>query len=479
MCDTTRCSAYICCPYGLSFNRLEGSMKRRTFLKQGLLYAPAAWALFSACGDDSPGTVPVDERRHFIVVGAGIAGLHAASMLLRQGHEVEILEAGVRWGGRIRTIEDFGDTPVEAGAEEVHGHRSVWYDIVSRAGGTLVDIDTNDFVQIDKQLLSWQLAAQQIDMQKAIQFIDRVLVYNFPTDKTVGQFATEAQLPQRVWHYVNASLGNEHGTSIDRIGIKGLAEQEKRWTAGEKSYTVTNRSFKQVLQQTYGEAIAKVTLQAPVISIDYSGAQVKVTDANKKVRTADKVLVTVPLTAMKAGDIQFTPALPAEVTDAYARLGMDAGIKVILKFKSAFWPPNTGSIFTSGAVPEYWITANGRNNTSMLTAFVMGEPAEKLSAKGSAAIQLLVDELAALYNEAPVKDQFEEGRVIDWRRDPYIRGAYSYPLVNGGLNARRTIAQPLNNKVFFAGEATHIAGHSGTVHGALETAIRAVEEMSA
>jgi monoamine oxidase len=56
----------------------------------------------------------------------------------------------------------------------------------------------------------------------------------------------------------------------------------------------------------------------------------------------------------------------------------------------------------------------------------------------------------------------------DWQRDPYARGAYSYVFAGGG-NARRALARPLRETLFFAGEATDFRGEAGTVAGALQS----------
>jgi monoamine oxidase len=60
----------------------------------------------------------------------------------------------------------------------------------------------------------------------------------------------------------------------------------------------------------------------------------------------------------------------------------------------------------------------------------------------------------------------------DWHSDPLFRGAYSYAGVNM-LWARQTLAKPVEETLFFAGEATETKGHSGTVHGALASGLRA------
>jgi monoamine oxidase len=64
----------------------------------------------------------------------------------------------------------------------------------------------------------------------------------------------------------------------------------------------------------------------------------------------------------------------------------------------------------------------------------------------------------------------------NWRDDPFARGAYSY-LVVGGTDAPTKLSRPLEQTLFFAGEATDPEGRTGTVHGAIATGRRAAEQL--
>jgi monoamine oxidase len=64
----------------------------------------------------------------------------------------------------------------------------------------------------------------------------------------------------------------------------------------------------------------------------------------------------------------------------------------------------------------------------------------------------------------------------DWTRDPFARGAYSYPLA-GGSDAAQTLARPVCGTLFFAGEATDAEGRNGTVHGAIASGHRAADQV--
>ena len=70
----------------------------------------------------------------------------------------------------------------------------------------------------------------------------------------------------------------------------------------------------------------------------------------------------------------------------------------------------------------------------------------------------------------------EEVYFHDWQNDPFSRGAYSYGKVDAD-GAQQSLSAPVENTLFFAGEATDTSGHNGTVHGAIASGYRAAEEM--
>ena len=86
--------------------------------------------------------------------------------------------------------------------------------------------------------------------------------------------------------------------------------------------------------------------------------------------------------------------------------------------------------------------------------------------------------LAELLNQ-PVhhlEDLLDASYFHDWETDPYSRGAYSYGGV-GADGAQEALGSPVENTLFFAGEATDVTGNNGTVHGAISSGKRAAQEI--
>jgi monoamine oxidase len=165
---------------------------------------------------------------------------------------------------------------------------------------------------------------------------------------------------------------------------------------------------------------------------------------------------------------------------------MGGGIKAIFKFSQPFWDTLTdkdlGSIIGYNEVPELWATAVGKGTTPLITAFVMGEKGEQFSSMSpNDAKGFLLGHFDNIFgNNTASQSLLQDGFYLqDWGKEPFIRGAYSFPIVGGGLIFRKELAASVGDRLFFAGEATHFEGHSGTVHGAIETAIRAKDEVEA
>lgn len=450
---------------------------RRFFLKQstvslaGLALMPA-W--IAACKKNY-----VSDQKSFtgkvVIVGAGIAGIYAAYILKNQGADVVVLEAANRYGGRIKPLTDFATFTIELGAEEIHGEKSVFYDLI-KAGNHSFITDVLNHLYYFNGSLKTEAQATENTFFNIVDELTNGLSDYAGSDITAEAFAGSEGVSDNVKHFFNAWIGNENGTDIGRIGMHGLRETDQRWTAGDNNFMLKDSDILSIIEQQFQEIIPLIRLEKQVTEIDYSTSSVKVICADDDIVTADKVIVTVPLSIMQSNDISFVPALPDSKVAAYNRIGIDRGLKVIIKFDVMVWPANTGSIYGEGYVPEFWVTSGGGRSDSefILTAFIMGENAEYLTAQGDQMITTILAELDVIFGNAST--HYVDHVIQDWGNEPHIRGAYSYPKVGTG-NAREIIASPVGNNLFFAGEATHTQGHAGTVHGAMETALRAALEI--
>ncbi len=413
-----------------------------------------------------------------IVVGAGAAGMYTAWLLQQRGVDVTILEATERHGGRIRPLEGFSDFPIELGAEEIHGKRSIWYDLITASGAEIAGGENEDFVWFDNQLQEEDILDSDAGLKDAQKLLENISDYE-GADITVNEWIAAENLPDSVHPYLNTIIGNENGASNDRIGVRGLAEADGRWTSGNQNYLLAGGSHLNILEETFDTVLDTIVYNTAVRSISYTGDNVVLTDQNNETYTADKVVLAVPLPILADEYITFDPELPEAKLTAAKSLGMGAGMKIILKFSERFWPENMGSIVGGEVVPEYWSTGTGRSaDNNVLTAFVHGSNAEALVALGTEAIPTVLGELAAMYERTPaaMANLLVDSYTMDWAAEPFIRGTYSFPMP-GSDGAREVLAEPLVERIYFAGEATNTNGHFSTVHGALETGARAALEI--
>jgi monoamine oxidase len=258
---------------------------------------------------------------------------------------------------------------------------------------------------------------------------------------------------------------------------------------------------------------AQFHLKTFVKEIHWAGDRMKVSgeqDGNPIEFAAPQVIVTLPISLLKSetAAIRFTPELPANKRSAIENVPMGNVVKINLSFRERFWETvklwdedarvvsfhDAGFFHCPGAaLPTWWTQLPIR--APMLVGWTGGPNADRiLEAAGGAKqeaggrkqtagetnslmIDRAVDSLATIFNlsRKEIEGQLEAVHCHDWRDDPFTRGAYAYLGVDG-LEAQRILAQPVDNKLFFAGEATS-AGHIGTVHGAIQSGQRAAHEI--
>jgi monoamine oxidase len=460
-------------------------MDRRILLRQLLWGIPAGIilpSLFNSCKKESL----IDEspfKGKVIVIGAGASGIYAAHLLIKQGVEVIILEASNRIGGRMMANTSFADFPIEMGAEEIHGRRSVLFDLASFVSPeNLVEHNGKDFYWMNNLLRDEQNLLSQAEyaseLETMFQIIDSFGTYP-EENKLLSQYLVDFPLISTLHPIVNALVSNEYGSSNNRIGMHALKEAEAGYSSGDESFGLDGISYWQLFERAFADAIDKVVLNEAVQTIDYSGSNVRVKSIHGVDYIADRVLLTIPLPILKNNSVEFQPELPPDKIQAIQSIEMGTGIKITLKFSSPFWDTDTRSILGASIVPEYWVTtADKTSNGFYLTAFVMGESADQLALLSeNAAIQELLTELSLLYPNGNVQSMYSgEFLYKNWANEPYIGGAYSFPSLNSE-GQREKLAAAVSNKLFFAGEATNFNGHLATVHGAMESGYRAVLEL--
>jgi len=199
-------------------------------------------------------------------------------------------------------------------------------------------------------------------------------------------------------------------------------------------------------------------------------------------------------TSKGPGAVDFIPPLPAEKIAALDKIEMGKVIRVELCFRHRFWddispngklgsqlPKNLSDmsfLFSDDEFfPTWWTRMPERD--PIITGWAPCQSAERLSGMNQSQItRRALQSLSRLLelDTHDLESWLNASYVHDWEADPFSRGAYSYGKV-GSVEAQQVVAAPVENTLFFAGEATDTTGNNGTVHGAIASGHRAAAEI--
>jgi monoamine oxidase len=434
-----------------------------------------------------------------IIIGAGVSGLAAACELARAGVSACILEARDRVGGRVFTYRDPAcDIPIELGAEFIHGQPLEIWKPLEKAKVTITEVEGENWCLTDRQLSPCNFFDQvQAILEKMDDsapdesfrdFLDREL----PNPKT----EPERQSKRHALDYVSGF--NAADPSL--VGVHWLVKEQKAEERihGDRAFR-SRRGYQDlidVFREQIGQYRIALRTESVVESIRWRVGGVTVTvrqNGNAVTLIAPQALVTLPVSLLKArpgqpGFVQFSPELPGEKLNAAEKMEMGHVVRVVLRFRRRFWTtiaaPFPGALsdmsflFSQDEWFPTWWTAMP-DPSPIITGWAPFRSAERLSGQPeSFVIERSLQTLSALTGES-VKDLhnlLERAYFHDWQSDPFSRGAYSYGKV-GSDGAQEVLATPLDNTIFFAGEATDISGHNGTVHGAIASGLRAARDI--
>lgn len=437
-------------------------MDRRHFIKQSTLISIGGLLIpstfLSACRKESI-FEDINYNGKVIIIGAGAAGLYAAYILKSKGIDFQLLEASANYGGRLGKLTGFANFPIDTGAQWLHGKNNIVGDLITKSN-TKITIDNSDA----KYWFNGQLVTS---LPKEIAIFEGE---GLP-DISYKDYATQKGLGNE-YKYIVENIAGDQGAAASRLSVFGNNVDEENWSSGDDDFKFQETYFDLIDTQIASQVKDKILLNAIVTKIDYSQSTIQLTDSNNNIYNADKVIITVPIPILKSADIQFIPTLPTEKTTAFSKIGMDAGMKVFLKFSNKFFDQN---IIGGPICAAYADDSEGKaQNDNVLLAFIMGEQAEYLTSLGSdtAITTALLQELDTMYS-GQATASFIASHVQNWTTNPFVKGAYSYSTIGMG-DARQIATKPINKKLYFAGEAMNTNGHHQTVHGAVETGYREV-----
>ncbi len=407
-----------------------------------------------------------------VIIGGGIAGLSAANELLRNDCTVTVLEAKERFGGRMHTIHQ-GNLPIELGAEFIHGKSKPLLKAIRAAG-----LSTHEVPMSNRLFEKGKLKPVDI-WGKVGEVMNRINPRK--PDCSFQEFITKQKVNERTRRLLIMFVEGFDAARTDRIGVHGLLKGERSAEKMEGEWQGrTNEGYSALVQffeneiRSRGGTLVKEAL-ARRIRWKRGAVDIRVHRAGgEEMFPAEAALVTLPLGVWKAREVLFEPEL-AEKQDAADRMQFGNVTKITLIFRKQWWPKaNFGFIHAPDElIPTWWSDPRG----PVLTGWTGGPKADSLSTRSPVQLETLALEiLRKIFGAPSLRRQLVASYAYNWASDAHVRGAYSYIPVNG-LNLPKILGAPVEETLFFAGEATATDAQMGTVFGALESGLRAAREI--
>jgi monoamine oxidase len=393
-----------------------------------------------------------------VIIGGGAAGIAAGRRLADARVGCLIVEARSRLGGRAWTT----GAAFDLGCGWLHSaDRNPWYAIAVAQGRT-----------IDKAPPPWQrpsasigfpLAEQAAFLEALRQFYQRLDAF---ADDVPDVSAATFLAPHGRWNELITAVGGYvSGAELDRLSARDFQRYDDsgiNWRVVEGYGTVI---------AAHGAGLP-IVLGLPARRIDRSGRRLRVDTTNGSI-TADAAIVTLPSALLADEALSFVPPLP-EKTAAAAGLPLGLADKLFLSLSDADEFDKESRLFGRTDCSEtavYHFRPFGR---PQIEAYFGGRLAAELEAAGEAEFgDFAVAELVGLLGSDFAR-RLKPLKLHPWGSDAFARGSYSYALP-GRADCRRALGTPVDNRLFFAGEACSEHDYS-TAHGAYLTGVAAAEQ---
>jgi monoamine oxidase len=416
-----------------------------------------------------------------IIIGAGMAGLAAADALRKEGHDVLVLEARNRVGGRVWTDRTLG-LPLDMGAGWIQGSKGNPMTKFAKDFGLETKVTDWDNVtlynengkEVDgekEELLEGYVEgfSGYVDQQQEAR--DRDVPLSTAIDDFIKQKKLSREDSLALRNLIGLKIEAEYGADASSLSL--LEFDQDSQLKGEE--LIILQGYDQIPQRLAKDLPIHLNEAVKAITYDDRGVTVRTNSATYR---AAHAIVTVPLGVLKNESIAFSPALPSSKQKAIKRLGMGVADKVYLVFPKVFWKNDekvdfvefvSGNTLWTGFLNYYKYSKK-----PVIMIFNPGDEAEELEKESdSEIVHKAMTMLRTIYGDnIPEPTGYLLTR---WGQDPYSRGAYSYVAVGASGEDYDEMAKPVG-RLHFAGEATN-RKFPALVHGAYWSGLRAAKEI--
>ncbi|MGO1117766.1 flavin monoamine oxidase family protein [Rhodovibrionaceae bacterium A322] len=408
-------------------------LTRRHFLiASSALVAPEAWAQSQSKNPD------------VVIIGAGAAGMAAARDLISAGHQVVVLEASDRIGGRIHTDTDTFGVPYDEGAHWLHNDTLNPFIRYGKENGfSLYPAPDNELLYVqDQEASAADWAGFEEAMESTIDAIDAA------GDAGLDVSAASVQPDLGPWGPTARFLVGPYEMGKDLEGFSC-----KDWYTGADGDDWYCREGFGTLWRHSAQGIA-VQLNTVAQTIRWDGPDVTVV-TNKGDLRAKACIVTASTGVMASGSLRFEPALPLATQEAFQGVSMGHYNHIALQFKDNVFGAEDDSYLAYQVAAEAPGAVGFLTNvsgTNLTYGDVGGRFAQELEAEGEdAAVDFTLGELRKIFG-SDIDRSFIKAAVTSWGQNPYVQGAYA-SAEPGAASLRSQLRTPVGERIWFAGEA--------------------------